>query len=293
MSQDRSKTVGPKGALAGLLGAAVLVLVPSVAPAEVDIPPVPEGGHYINDRAGLLSPDAADEIGEMQKRAAEQHKAQLVVVTIRSKGEYGGGGLSIEEFAGRWFDEWGLGIRRDGRLYNRGILLLISRDDRKARIELGEDWGHRWDAYCRRLMNDVMVPKFKEGEHSLGIVRGVDALVSMAERGPNAEPPEPSVVDKIVGDAKRWNSKLSILPGPVQIVLVVLGILLIVLSFYLEDETQTRWAFWGGVALIVIALLTWLVLAAVAMFGDTEHSGYAVGGFAGGSSGGGGATGSW
>lgn len=282
----------------GLVCVAALILFPATSLAELDIPPIPEGGHYINDRADLLSPDAADEIGEMQKRAAEQHQTQIVVVTIRSKGAYGGGHLTIEEFAGRWFDEWGIGIRQDGRLYNRGILLLVSRGDRKARIELGEEWGHRWDSYCRRVMNDLIVPKFKEGEYSLGVVRGMDALATMAERGPNAEPPEPSVVDKIVRDAKRWNSKLSIFPGPVQIILVILGVLLIVLSFYLEDETQSQWAFWGGVALIVIALVTWLILVALSVFGDTENSGYSGGGlsgssFGGGSSGGGGATGSW
>jgi len=277
---------------------AAVALLPARALAEIDVPPVPEDEHYILDRADLIGPDAADEIGEMQRRAAEKYETQIVVVTIHSTAGYGGAGVSIEEFARQWFDSWGIGIRRGEKLYNRGILLLVSRGDRKARIELGAEWGHRWDAYCRRVMNDLIVPQFKEGDYQLGITRGVDALVSMAERGPSADPPEPSVVDEIIRDAERWNEKLSMFSGPVQIFMIILGVLLIVLSYFIGDEKSARWMFWGGIGLIVVAVVTWVAVVALSAFNDSESTGYSGsagggGGFGGGFSGGGGATGSW
>lgn len=274
-----------------------LTFVPA-ASAEVNIPPVPPEKHYILDKAGLISADAMEKIGGIQKTAALDHKTQIVVVTIENKAKYGGQYMSIEGFARQWFDEWGIGIRRDGKLYNRGILMLVSKGDRKARIELGADWGHRWDEYCQRVMDEMMVPQFKNGQYSLGIIRGVDALSSMAERGPFADPPKPSVVEQWLREAQKWTSCTSPFSGRVQILFVIAGIVLILLSFFIEDETSSRVVFWAGVACIVIGILTYVIAVALAAFGRSK-SGGSVGGFSGGGgygggfSGGGGATGSW
>lgn len=272
-----------------------LLVYPSVVTAEVDIPPVPEDKSYILDRANVVSMDAADHIGEIQRRADRQHDTQIVVVTIDSKAKYGGRGMDIEQFAREWFDQWGIGIRRGGELYNRGILLLVSVGDRKARIELGAEWGHRWDGYARRTMDEQIVPAFKNEDYSLGIIRGVDALGKMAEQGPEASPPKSSVVDRWMRDASRWTEETSIFSPETQAVLVVLGVVLIILSFFVEDQTGRRWLFWGGVGLIVAAVLSWVVMAIIAFFFNDENEGFAGGGgsFGGGFSGGGGATGSW
>lgn len=272
-----------------------LLASPTVASAEVDVPPVPEDNSYVLDRANVVSMDAADHIEEIQRRADRQHDTQLVVATIENKAEYGGRGMEIEEFARAWFDQWGLGIRRDGQLYNRGILLLVSVGDRKARIELGAEWGHRWDGYSRRVMDEQIVPAFKNENYSLGIIRGVDALGKMAERGPEASPPNSSVVDRWMGDVSRWTEVTSFFSPETQAGLVGLGLVFILLSFFVEGETLRRWLFWGGVGLIVLALLSWVVAIIFAFFFNDESEGFSGGGgsFGGGFSGGGGATGSW
>ncbi len=271
-----------------------VLLASTQAFGQVEIPPVPDGGHYILDRANVVSQDAGEHIGEIQRVAAEQHRTQIVVVTIDNMRSYGGGSMAIEEFARQWFDEWGIGIRRGGELYNRGILLLVSVGDRKARIELGAEWGHRWDAYCKRVMDEMIVPQFKSGDYSLGIIRGVDALSKMAERGPDADPPKASLADRWLGEAERWTEELSYFSPETQLVIALLGLLLVVASFFVDDEETSRWLFWGGLGLIAVAFVTYIVMAVVAVVFRGESQGYSGGGgFGGGFSGGGGATGSW
>jgi uncharacterized membrane protein YgcG len=57
----------------------------------------------------------------------------------------------------------------------------VSKNDRKARIELGTGWGREKDDLCRRIMDEYIVPKFKEGDFSGGIVLGVESLAKMAQ----------------------------------------------------------------------------------------------------------------
>lgn len=273
-------------------------LVPAEANAQVEIPPVPEGDHYILDKAGILSTDTMSKIGDIQERAAMSNETQIVVVTINSKTSYGAGALSIKDFAAKWFNEWGIGIRRGGKLYDRGILLLVSVGDRKARIELGREWGHRWDGYAQRVMSKMIVPQFKAGDYELGIIRGVDALGQMAQRGPSGSPPSRGTANRWLGNAKQWTRKTSVFSFETQLGLSAIGLILIVLSLFIKDEKRSRWCFWIGVGIVVLAVLTYVIVGIVALLtdsGDNESVGgfSGGGGFGGGMSGGGGATGSW
>ncbi len=157
----------------------------------VQLPPVPAKSKFIQDYANLIdSSKALDAIGALQRVASEKHGTPIVVVTIDSMARLGGEGYSIERFARAWFDHWKIG--------RRGIVLLVSRDDRKASIELGADWGHRFDAQAQRIMNDNILPKFKKGDYSGGLVDGVKAIASLAAVGPAGKPPEPKVAVRSV-----------------------------------------------------------------------------------------------
>ena len=95
--------------------------------------------------------------------------------------EYGGGGLRIETFARLLFDQWQVGIAKLGNQnWNTGILLLVSVGDRKSRIELGAGWGREKDQLCQQIMDERIVPEFKQGDFNGGISAGVEALEAMA-----------------------------------------------------------------------------------------------------------------
>ncbi|NOY00404.1 MAG: TPM domain-containing protein, partial [Verrucomicrobia bacterium] len=107
----------------------------------------------------------------------------IMVVTIESMAKYGGEGLRIETFANLLFDQWQIGNQNLGEDYwNTGILLLVSKNDRKARIELGAGWGRSEDAICREIMDQYIIPQFKRGDFSAGIVAGVKALDKMGRK---------------------------------------------------------------------------------------------------------------
>ena len=64
--------------------------------------------------------------------------------------------------------------------WNYGMLLLVSKGDRRARIELGAGWRHDKDVQAEQIMDEQIVPRFKQGDFSGGIEAGVESLDKLA-----------------------------------------------------------------------------------------------------------------
>ncbi len=261
----------------------VMILAWHASPLQaIEIPPQPaiEGhGEFVHDLAKLLgdSPDARRRIAAAQKVAFEKHDVPIVVVTINQMSRYGYRRDSIEPFARAWFNAWEIGTMRTSGGHNRGILLLVSVVDRKARIELGADWGTGFDKSCQEIMNLRIVPNFKKKDYAAGITAGVEALAEMAAGGPAGRPPS----------FRSWGGWA--LSGPAKIVellgkfiaafgqlafLAIIVVVLVVLEMCgIEVCGSGDGSGWGG--------------------GGSSGGGYSGGGFGGGFSGGGGASGSW
>ncbi|MBI1317559.1 MAG: hypothetical protein GC168_01240 [Candidatus Hydrogenedens sp.] len=160
-----------------------LLLTALGAPAFAQKIPLARPGdrEFVTDLAELI--DAADEIkiAATADQLLTETAIPIIVVTISSMANFGYPDWRIENFARTLFDQWGIGYQElNGRSWNRGILLLVSRDDRKARIELGADWGREQDQTCQQIMEGVIVPAFKKRDFSGGIVAGVEALDKVA-----------------------------------------------------------------------------------------------------------------
>lgn len=150
------------------------------AAAPIDLGP-PEKGTFILDGAGMVIEKHEDAIRALCTELLAEQNMPLVVVTIDSMADVGRRRDTIEEFALKLFYQWG----RDPNFafkdsWRRGILLVVSEGDRKARIELGADWAGQYDEPCQRVMDQLMVPEFKEGSYSTGILQGVSGLVAMS-----------------------------------------------------------------------------------------------------------------
>lgn len=230
---------------------------------------------FVLDKADLITPDDKEKIRQLGDKLLTDKAAPLVVVTIESMAAYGGQNMRIETFATVLFNQWEIGPAKIGDTsWNKGILLLVSKGDRKARIELGAGWGHEQDLLCQRIMDEQIIPRFKQGDFSAGILAGVESLEKMA-RGlklPAAPtPPKP---------AWFW---------PVVIGVIGLAIFTVV-SLIRRGSSGWAWLFWG---------LAFGVIGAILYHMATSSSSGSGGGFSGGSfggggfSGGGGATGSW
>ena len=272
------------------------------AAAQLPIPPVPEGGAFTSDLAGLLHEPDISRIGAAQRDAWQNQATPIIVVTIPSMGVYGHTG-SIEEFAAKWFNTWGIGSGEEGK--NKGILVMVSVGDRKARIELGASWGRDWDDHCKRIMDGTMIPAFKRGGYSDGIAAGVEELARMAGAGVSAPAPAaPGFVERTQTalESKQPVGPASPFPLMPIVAMVGFGILLIIGSFFAPENMRNTMLV-AGVVLILFALFFWIlifVLFLIAKFrgGGGGRSGWSGGfssgdGFSGGSSGGGGASGSW
>ena len=143
------------------------------------------------------------------------------------------------------------------------MLLLVSSGDRKARIELGADWGHEYDRDAQRVMDTLIIPNFKKQNFSGGILEGVRGLDAMA-RGLSLPKPK----------APWW-----LLPLLIGGVVLTIGV---IISLFKRGRSGWGWALIAALGVLIFFLLR----AAVSSSGSG-------GAFGGGSSGGGGATGSW
>lgn len=169
----------------GALGLILLLALTAAAPlAAVRIQLDPPGERaFILDRAGMLDAADASSIRVLCDKLLSEKATPIVVVTIESMARYGGEDLRIETFATLLFNQWAIGQEKVRNEYwNTGIMLLISRDDRAARIELGAGWGREQDALAQRIMDERIIPEFKQGRFSAGILAGVESLDRMARR---------------------------------------------------------------------------------------------------------------
>ncbi|MCJ8204300.1 TPM domain-containing protein [Pseudomonas sp. RGM2987] len=132
------------------------------------------------DSAQLLEPSVRAQL-EVQLKAHEQATGEQVVVVTLSDLQ----GARIEDFGYLLGRHWGIGQKDK----NNGALLIVARDDRKLRIEVGYGLEDRLtDAQSSVIINQVITPAFKTGDFSKGISDGVAAMLVVLGGSPLDEP---------------------------------------------------------------------------------------------------------
>ena len=155
-----------------------LLIVASLVAAALEVPYL---GGRVNDLAGILSEDAEIRLEAALEALERQTGSQVAVLTVPSME-----GDSIEDFAIRVVETWKLG--REG--IDDGVLLLIARDDRLVRIEVGYGLeGALTDAQSRRIIAELMTPHFRSGDFDTGVESATDAIAA-AVRGEELPLPE-------------------------------------------------------------------------------------------------------
>ncbi|MBI3006219.1 MAG: TPM domain-containing protein [Ignavibacteriales bacterium] len=134
---------------------------------------VPYLSGRVNDYAGILSADTRSDLESRMKSHEEATSNQVVVLTVTSLE-----GAVLEEFSLNVAQTWGLGQK--GK--DNGVLLLIAKDDRKVRIEVGYGLeGTLTDARCSEIIRFEIVPRFKNGDFDGGVFEGVTAILGTIE----------------------------------------------------------------------------------------------------------------
>lgn len=125
---------------------------------------------YVNDSAKVLSNEAEDYIVNMNRKLEEKTGAQIVVVTVNNLEN-----KSIEDYATELFRNYGIGNKEK----NNGILFLVSIEDRKTRIEVGYGLeGRITDGKAGRILDNYVIPYFKEDNWNDGIINGFNAILN-------------------------------------------------------------------------------------------------------------------
>ncbi|MBT9393100.1 TPM domain-containing protein [Hymenobacter sp. NST-14] len=260
----------------GWLLALWLVLGQLAASAQ-NVPPRPNPPRLVNDLGGMLRPD---EVAQLERKLVaynDSTSSQIAVVTVPSLGDY-----DIFDYAQQLYQTWGIGQKGS----NNGILLLIAKEERKARIHTGYGLeGAIPDALSKRIISNTIVPAFKQEQYYQGLDRATDQLIALAKGEYKAD----QTTQPRSRDSDGSGSGISFW---VIIAVLILFILLrnrgggngggrrnrgfggsMIPPVIFGDFSGGRGTFGGG--------------------GGGGFGGGGFGGFGGGSSGGGGASGSW
>jgi uncharacterized protein len=135
---------------------------------------IPKLQGYVNDYANMISGPARAKLEEELKVFEQSDSTQLVILTLPSlEGE------TVEEYSIKVVEAWRLGQA----LKDNGILLLVSKNDRKMRIEVGRGLeGRLTDLMAGRIIDLVIKPRFKREDFDGGVTAGVASLID-ATRG--------------------------------------------------------------------------------------------------------------
>ena len=262
----------------------------SVAHAEVAIPPL---ASRVTDLTGTLT--AEQQKGLEEKLAAfEQKKGSQIAVLIvpTTKPE------TIEQYSIRVVEQFKLG--RKG--VDDGVLLLVAKQDRKMRIEVGYGLeGVLPDAIAKRIIDEVISPHFKQSDFYGGISAGLDNICKVVDGERLPEPPThltqgdfTLTLPIILGVIILLVSLRLIIGTGIGTFFIVIG----VFGSYFSESIE--WLLFCGVLVLIGFVLSftrhrgsgWTCTSSVLFSGRSSGSG---GGFSGGggSFGGGGASGSW
>ncbi|MBR30470.1 MAG: hypothetical protein CMN77_04105 [Spirochaetaceae bacterium] len=121
------------------------------------------------DLAEIIPPSTESRLTSLLQRHEEATTDQVVVLTVDSLE-----GLEIEDYSMRVVEKWKIGQK--GK--DNGVLLLVAKNDRKVRIEVGYGLeGKLTDLYSNRIIENRIVPEFKKGNFGEGILYGVSGIL--------------------------------------------------------------------------------------------------------------------
>jgi uncharacterized protein len=267
---------------------------PLVALADVAVPPLTA---RVVDQTATLSGDQAAALEQRLKDFEDRKGSQIAVLIVPTTQPE-----SIEQYSLRVAEQWKLGRKK----IDDGALLIIAKNDRKLRIEVGYGLeGVLNDATAKRIIDEIITPKFRSGDFAGGISDGVERILKVVDGEPLPPPkPEGEVPDlSAIGEYFPFLFIGTLIAG--GIFRALLGRLL----GALVAGGGIGLVMWFVVGVLPLAAIAGLIVFVLTLFGDTLMSsggrgsggGFSSGGSSGGggfsggggSFGGGGASGSW
>lgn len=250
------------GALGGILACWLGLLLGTARAAET-LPPAP--GAYFNDYAGVVAKESVNRLNASLEQYEKDTSIQLVVAVFPKLPD----NAALEDYTEKIFQAWKVGQK--GK--DNGAILFVFTQSRRLRIEVGYGLeGVLTDALCKRVIEEQITPRFRQGDYTGGLTAGTMALMQAAKGE-----------YKGTGRTAAGNKRRQGPPWPFAIFVIVM-VLLSFLSSIRRGRVYGR----SGVS-------TWNGGWSGGGGWSSGGGGFGGGGFSGGggSSGGGGASGSW
>ena len=162
--------------LVGLLSSVVVFgcLLSNTAFAKLEVPAAPPLERPIIDQTESLANEDIDRIAQLINVERQKKSFQIGVLMIPTLG----GDDSLEEYSLKVARQWGVGDKKK----SNGVLLLIAKNDRKMRIEVGNGMeGSLTDARASQIIRNTIAPKFRSGDYAGGVEAGVKRIIDAAE----------------------------------------------------------------------------------------------------------------
>lgn len=260
-----------------LAGLAALLALPAAAQT------FPALSGRVVDAANVIPPDVEADLSAKLETLEEQSQRQLVVATVPSLEGY-----EISDYGYRLGREWELGDKeRDD-----GAILLVAPNERKVRIEVA--YGLEpvlTDGLSALIVQNQILPRFKDGDMPGGIVAGTDAIIQQLQL--------PAAEAQVIAAQAEAQPSQSEEGFPFGIIVWGAFLFLFFILPMLRGRGGRRYRR-GGMGDVVGDIILWEAGKAVARGlsgggGSSWGGGFGGGGFSGGggSFGGGGASGSW
>jgi uncharacterized protein len=261
-----------------------------IAAAQIAVPPVTG---RVTDQTATLTPEQKASLEQTLQAFEARKGSQIAVLIVPTTAPE-----TIEQYALRVAEQWKLGRKK----VDDGAILVVAKTDRALRIEVGYGLeGALNDATSKRIISDIITPRFKQNDFNGGIVAGVDQMIRIVDG--ESLPPAIAKPTGNVSDIQRY------VPVIFMLALVLGGVLRSVLGRFPGALVTggavagVAWLFAGALSVAlgagVIALLFTLLSGGMGgrgiggVYGGSGRGGF--GGFSGGGGGfgGGGASGRW
>ncbi len=146
-----------------------LLVIPSLLIAQ-DLPSEPVG--HVNDFADMLSSSERQQLEQKLRNYRDTTTTVIAIATINSLN-----GRSVQEVGTTLFNKWNM-WQGDK---NNGVLLLVAKQERKIRIEVGYGLeGAIPDIMAGRIIREILNPSFKKGDFYEGFDRATSAMIQLA-----------------------------------------------------------------------------------------------------------------
>ena len=147
--------------------------------ADVAVPPLT--GRVV-DQTGTLSSGDIDRLTQTLKNLELRKGSQVAVLIVPTTQPE-----TIEQFSIRVADAWKVGRKK----IDDGAILVVAKDDRRLRIEVGYGLeGALPDVTTKRIIDEIITPKFRSGDFAGGISAGVDRIIGVIDGEPLPAPPQ-------------------------------------------------------------------------------------------------------